>query len=680
MGEIDVIELKSPFVVAAFDEETGDWASLQSAGEDSHSLLGRVGPAFDLVVEGEPFFGSARRRVRHAELGRDGLVGRLVFEREGLRITHEVELAQDAPCLRQRVRIDVLGGMRRLAAVHYFVPGLALGDPAHCLVQAPGQVIPPDSPYTAIARTPLDCSTSQPRQSYPDGWLEPAPDQTPGMVVIENPHQGRAASIWHYSEVATAFPTIDGDGEYVSVSHHHQLAAWLRPGDAHTSGDHSIMLSTGTLEEHLAAFRAQAYGARLVSRARTSGKLSTARLLQIDPRPISEWTRRLPDIAELGFTLLYLMPVWSNQGNYYALLDHYAIDPRVGGEAELRAFVEEAHAHGLRVLFDFIPQGIGVRSPFVEEHPDWLVRDEVGRPFASHGWGPPAGAPATEGTYSLDWGDPEYRRYAVDWALWNVERFGIDGFRTDALHWKEPNFHPENPRPAYETMFGGVRLGEELRAALDRVRPDAILLGEVWGPIFQRSHDATYENGWLLAHVNAAWLRGEPRMSGAQWARHLADSRDAQPSGSLRAIFTANHDSDDVAQLARKSPLGDAVSFMHAFSDGFPFVWHRELAGREEFFRGLLRHRARLAGYVCSHRAARPDAAELFTAYWTRETAPAVLAVANPSLSPVASAIQLPDTPASPTPLLGSGWAHITSVPRGLSLELSPGGYALVRL
>ena len=674
------MEIRNTYVVAEFDDETGAWASLHLASEDGESVVRRSSAPFDLIIDGQRFFGRARREVRQVERTHDERGARFIFEREGLRVSHEAELAEDAPCLRQRVRIDVLAGsLRKLTEVHYCVPGLAIGSPADCMVQAPGQVIPPDSAYPRLARMPLDLSVSQPSPGYPQGWLEPAPDHTSGLVAVESPVERRVVSAWQYSEVATTFPTIDGDGEYIHVAHRHQLAAWLRPGDSLTSSEHGMLLTTGTFEEHLATFRRCAYGTRLASSGDTPEWLADAILLQIDPRPVSAWLERLPEIARLGFNLIYLMPVWSNQGNYYALTDHYAIDPRVGTETELREFVTAAHAHGLRVIFDFLPQGIGVLSPFIQEHPDWLVRDEIGRPFASHGWGPRLGAPAIEGTYSLDWGNLEYRKYAVDWAVWNVRTFGIDGFRTDALHWKEPGFSLDNPRPAWETMFGGVRLAEELRLALKRAKPDAILLSELWGPIFRRSHDATYENGWLLRYLNSGWLRGEPKLSGAQWARHLADAGDARPEGASRAFFSANHDSDRIARLARDSPLGDALSFTHAFSAGFPFLWYRELAEREEFFRTLLRQRKQLQGYTCSHRIAKPDSPALFTAYWTKDGKSAVLAVSNLSRDHVTSTVRLPAAPDDPTCIFDSGSVEIAPTVGGLNIDIPAEGYALIR-
>ncbi len=84
------------------------------------------------------------------------------------------------------------------------------------------------------------------------------------------------------------------------------------------------------------------------------------------------------------------------------------------------------------------------------------------------------------------------------------------------MHWKEPNFAPDNPYPAWQMMFGGVSLAQELRDQLKAHKPDAILVNEVGGPIFQQMHEATYDDGWLLVHASQGWLTDKPAFSGAQ--------------------------------------------------------------------------------------------------------------------------------------------------------------------
>lgn len=670
--------IRNSFVYAEFNSRNGVWEALRYATGDPASLV-TPGAPFDLEVDGCPFFGSHPRQVVDARLLDEGRGVAFTFEHEGLRLIHTVALDADAPVLRQSVRIHTLSGPPlKLTAVEYYLPGFCMGRPADCLFQSPGQIVPIGTPYLEMAAMPLDRSWNEPLPWYPHGWLESAPDASPGLIAIENPALQRVASCWLYSEVAPVFPTADGVGERVDVAQRHRLAAWLRPGVGVSSEGFTMLFTEGSLREHLACFRQVCYGGKLASATDVPDWLAEARLLQINPYPIAKWTARLEEVGRMGFNLLYLMPVWANlEGHCYAIYDHYTIDPGVGGSEDVKEFVRRAHALEMRVLFDFIPQGIGDYSPFVAQHADWLVRDEQGRPFGSHGWGPKAGEAPIGHTYSMDWGNPAYRRFMIEWALWNVREFDIDGFRTDALHWKEPNFDPANPNPAWQTMFGGVRLAEELRPALKALKPDAILLAEVAGPIFQRSHDAGYANGWFSTRVAETLLKGAPEFTAAQIQDYIIYSDAARPEGFLLANFSANHDCQHISALARQTPLGNTLSFIFAFARGFPFITWSELPGREPFFAALMEQRRRLTGFTASHEW-RADHADVFTALWSKPGAAPVLAVANLSGHDVVARVALPDTPCALQAIFGT--LRASSVQNGVEVSLPAAGYGLIEL
>jgi hypothetical protein len=674
--------LSSRIFQADFDKDSGAWLGLKTRRGDPVVLLGQ-GAGFDIQVDGKPWWGSRSRQASGFRYFAEGRGGAFIFEESGLRLTHSVELDAALPMIYQSVHIEVLSGPdRKLNGVTYILPGLRVNDPASCRVFAPGQALPPGIPYPQAAALPLDRSVSEPSPAYPQGWLESAPDQSPGIIAIENVADGRVVSCWLHSEQATTFPTLDGRGDVLDVAHYHHLEAWLKPDESVVSQGLCVMLSEGSLLDHLAKFRQAAYEGAMDSAEDVPPWLAQARLLQIDPYPISKWTARLDEVARLGFNVLYLMPVWANQeGHPYAIHDHYAIDPSVGSVDDLQEFVRQAHRLNLKVLFDFIPQGVGDSSSFIERHPDWLVRDDQGRPFGSHGWGPKPGEPPNGHTYSLDWGRSDYRQYAVAWALWNVETFDIDGFRTDALHWKEGNFDPNNTRPAWRTAFGGVRLAAELREELKEAKPDTVLLSELWGPIFQRSHDASYINGWFAMQRNLNWLTGQPTLTAREYQQALVLDEAARPGNFLRANFTANHDLQHVSQAARVSPLGNAVSFLYAFSKGFPFVTWSELEGREDFFAGLMAARHDLTGYEADHAAALADHADVFTALWTKHNATPLLAVVNLSQDTVNTFVALPHAIENvPVQRYGCEGVSVTVIGQNIAIHLPAGGYALIEV
>jgi hypothetical protein len=111
---------------------------------------------------------------------------------------------------------------------------------------------------------------------------------------------------------------------------------------------------------------------------------------------------------------------------------------------------------------------------------------------------------------------------------------------------------------------------------------------EVWGPLFEPAHDATYENGWILNRVNRGWLQGAPFWSAKRWMRWKRWGEAARPPRRMPHEFCANHDMSALIPLGRESRFVDALSFLHAFSSGLPFVFWPELAGREAFFNRVM--------------------------------------------------------------------------------------------
>ena len=81
----------------------------------------------------------------------------------------------------------------------------------------------------------------------------------------------------------------------------------------------------------------------------------------------------------LGVTTLWLSPVYTNPSDHlvgrdghlvapyhgYWPADPRAVDPQLGGEAALDALVADAHARGLRVLLDVVPNHVFDSAPVV---------------------------------------------------------------------------------------------------------------------------------------------------------------------------------------------------------------------------------------------------------------------------------------------------------------------------
>ncbi|MDE6168047.1 MAG: hypothetical protein K2G28_06270 [Acetatifactor sp.] len=91
---------------------------------------------------------------------------------------------------------------------------------------------------------------------------------------------------------------------------------------------------------------------------------------------LEEYADSLSAISEMGFSAVWLLPVFQHTGdNVYEPIDQGIIDQRYGGLEQARSFIQEAHAQGVKVLFDFVPHGPRPVYPFAKEHDDWVSKD-----------------------------------------------------------------------------------------------------------------------------------------------------------------------------------------------------------------------------------------------------------------------------------------------------------------
>lgn len=130
---------------------------------------------------------------------------------------------------------------------------------------------------------------------------------------------------------------------------------------------------------------------------------------------------KLPYMQALGVTGIWLTghslsdpKHFYNIWTQYAVIDPGVIDPSLGTEADFKAFVDAAHAHGIRVFLDVIIHGVMTDSPLVRQHPDW---------FKGQSWG------MTDYDFSAH--NPELDQWWIN--IWTrlVVEFGIDGYRLD---------------------------------------------------------------------------------------------------------------------------------------------------------------------------------------------------------------------------------------------------------
>jgi glycosidase len=202
---------------------------------------------------------------------------------------------------------------------------------------------------------------------------------------------------------------------------------------------------------------------------------------------------RLRDIAQLGATVIWLSPITAAPSDDfgYAVTDHFRSRLEFGTEKQLRALIDAAHAFGLRVIMDFVPNHFSIehryyidaaRQRTVSPYFTWFERNAEGEPTHYFDW---------EHLKNLEYDNPEVQRYMIEaFAHW-VRDFGVDGFRVD-VSWgvreRAPEFWP--------------RWREELK----RIDPDLLLVAEASardGYYFTHGFDAAYD--WTEQLGQWAW-------------------------------------------------------------------------------------------------------------------------------------------------------------------------------
>ena len=93
---------------------------------------------------------------------------------------------------------------------------------------------------------------------------------------------------------------------------------------------------------------------------------STYRLQITEDWPLPQAAALVPYLRALGADWVYLSPLLaaeSGSAHGYDVVDHSMVDESRGGEAGLAAVADAAHAAGLGVLVDIVPNHVGVATP-----------------------------------------------------------------------------------------------------------------------------------------------------------------------------------------------------------------------------------------------------------------------------------------------------------------------------
>lgn len=273
--------------------------------------------------------------------------------------------------------------------------------------------------------------------------------------------------------------------------------------------------------------------------------------------------RELPRLKALGVKILWLMPIHEigvknrkgGLGSPYSVKDYYSVNPEFGTLADLKHFVDAAHAQGFKVILDWVANHTAWDNPLVSEHPDWYERDWKGdfRPTPWWDWAD---------IIDLDYSQPGLRRYMTEALKYWVREVDIDGYRCDVAG------------------FVPVDFWDNVRRELDAIKPVFMLAEWESRDLHARAFDMTYAWSWNkavheIAHgradVNALYI-------------YYSWNESAFPREALRMVYTSNHD-QNAWEGTGPEQFGEALPaaiVLSVVGEGLPLIYNSQEAGESK--------------------------------------------------------------------------------------------------
>jgi alpha-glucosidase len=329
---------------------------------------------------------------------------------------------------------------------------------------------------------------------------------------------------------------------------------------------------------------------------------------------------RLPYLQALGVDAIWLSSIYpSPMVDFgYDISDYTGIDPLFGTLEEFDTLLDAAHASGLKIILDLVPNHTS------EQHP-WFTESRSARDNPKRDWyiwrdpGPDGGPPNNwlsefgGSAWTLDPATGQYYYHAflaqqpdLNWrnaevraAIYDVMRFwlrrGVDGFRVDAV-WhliKDAEFrdNPPNPfyregRPPHEKRLTRYSTDQpevhDVVAEMRRVTEEfdaRVLIGEVYLPVERLI--AYYGNDLKGAQMpfNSALI--STLWSARSIEKIIADYESALPPGAWPNWVLGNHDRPRVA--GRIGPAQARVAAMLLLTlRGTPTLYYGDEIGMSQ--------------------------------------------------------------------------------------------------
>ncbi len=252
-------------------------------------------------------------------------------------------------------------------------------------------------------------------------------------------------------------------------------------------------------------------------------------------------TNHLDYFNDLGVTALWLTPVVENnmgltdeggtmRSTYhgYAFTDQYEVDKRFGGNNAYKQMIDAAHVHHLKIIQDAVYNHVGDKhflftdmpaKDFFNQWPSYTNTTYKDQPMVDEyaskrdynisqkGW-------FTSFMPDLNQQNPYVANYLIQYALWAVEEFGIDGWRVDTYFYSDRDFLNNVNAALYKDFPHITIFGENtMQSVTEQAYYAQNNINTSWKSNLQGVIDFQMEGGMLAAlNEDFGWSNGVTRL------------------------------------------------------------------------------------------------------------------------------------------------------------------------
>lgn len=277
--------------------------------------------------------------------------------------------------------------------------------------------------------------------------------------------------------------------------------------------------------------------------------------------------RRLPELKRNGTDIVWLMPVYPRGGGInspYAATDFMAVNPAYGTVDDLKAFVGAAHAIGMKVWLDWVPNHTATDATWVTTHPEYYTKEATGAMVHPNNYGD---------VFQLDYSNPALVRAMDDCLKFWIDRADVDGFRCDYVSSRGiPVSYWQNTI----AMLKSYRAGKEVTMMGEADFSDVTAL---------QAAGFDYDYAWgfqgKLQNFGAKGVYANPLMV---YAKELTDKSKAM--GVSRMLYLTNHDENwnyELKTLTQKYGANKYLLTVLAHTLwGMPLVYNGQETGGDQ--------------------------------------------------------------------------------------------------